>query len=181
MIAALFVAKGGVYYGLPDVDPWDEARDARKYAGPWPVVAHPPCARWSTLANIHGRIGEDGGCFEKALECVRKYGGVLEHPAFSMAWEHFGLPKPNRYNVWQKDIYGCWCAEVSQANYGHEAIKLTWLYARVPLLPPELCADVPVAIKSVQDDLGKKARAATPIPFRDLLLSIARSCLPRES
>lgn len=24
MIAALFVAKGGCYYGLPDVDPWDD-------------------------------------------------------------------------------------------------------------------------------------------------------------
>ena len=39
MVAALYVAKGGAYYGLPDVDPWDEARDARLYAGPWPVVA----------------------------------------------------------------------------------------------------------------------------------------------
>ena len=25
MIAALFVHKGGAYFGLPDVDPWDEA------------------------------------------------------------------------------------------------------------------------------------------------------------
>ena len=31
-IAALFVATGGVYFGLPGVDPWDEARDARLYA-----------------------------------------------------------------------------------------------------------------------------------------------------
>lgn len=46
MIAALFVATGGCYFGLPEVDPWDEKRDARLYAGPWPVVAHPPCARW---------------------------------------------------------------------------------------------------------------------------------------
>ena len=43
-VAALYVEKGGVYYGLPDVDPWDEERDARLYAGPWPVVAHPPRA-----------------------------------------------------------------------------------------------------------------------------------------
>lgn len=33
MIAALFVATGGAYYGLPGVDPWDAERDARKYAG----------------------------------------------------------------------------------------------------------------------------------------------------
>src|SRR6185437_17018118 len=41
MVAALYVEKNGVYYGLPDVDPWDKERDARNYAGPFPVVAHP--------------------------------------------------------------------------------------------------------------------------------------------
>jgi hypothetical protein len=41
VIAALFVDDGGSYFGLPGVDPWPEARDARRYAGPWPAVAHP--------------------------------------------------------------------------------------------------------------------------------------------
>jgi hypothetical protein len=27
-VAALYVQTDGVYYGLPDVDPWDEQRDA---------------------------------------------------------------------------------------------------------------------------------------------------------
>ncbi len=71
MIAALFVATGGCYFGLPDVEPWDVRRDARLYAGPWPVVAHPPCARWCRLAGlVEARYGikkhEDGGCFASA-------------------------------------------------------------------------------------------------------------------
>jgi len=46
MIAALYVETGGPYFGVEGVDPWDATRDAREYAGPHPVVAHPPCKRW---------------------------------------------------------------------------------------------------------------------------------------
>lgn len=103
MIAALYVAKGGCYYGLDDVDPWDEERDARTYAGPWPVVAHPPCQRWGRYwyggPMCHKRgtrkiKGDDDGCFAAALASVRQWGGVLEHPAASHAWRHFGLTAP---------------------------------------------------------------------------------------
>ena len=52
MIAALYVERDGIYYGLPDVDPWDEARDARLYPGPHPVVAHPPCARFGIARSV---------------------------------------------------------------------------------------------------------------------------------
>src|SRR3954471_9253930 len=105
MIAALFVAPDGCYTGLPDVDPWDEQRDARLYAGPHPVVAHPPCARWSRVAGFTEarfglKRGEDAGCFKSALQSVRTYGGVLEHPAHSDAWKVFHLPKPNVREGW---------------------------------------------------------------------------------
>ena len=82
VIAALFVEQGGVYYWRDDVDPWDEERDARKYAGPHPVVAHPPCSRWCQLAKVNEaryghKVGDDDGCFESALASVREWGGVL--------------------------------------------------------------------------------------------------------
>src|ERR1700733_1933369 len=110
MIAALYVETNGCYFGLPDVDPWDEARDARRYAGPWSVVAHPPCSRWCRLAPIvearwgHKR-GEGGGTFAAALAAVRRFGGVLEHPAWSMAWTAYGLPRPASFG-WTQDLFG---------------------------------------------------------------------------
>src|SRR6478752_1288817 len=99
-VAALFVEARGAYGQLPDVELWDEARDARLYAGPHPVVAHPPCARWSRLAGFTEarfglKRGEDGGCFKAALASVREWGGVLEHPAYSKAWDEFDLPEPS--------------------------------------------------------------------------------------
>lgn len=200
-VAALYVQKGGVYYGLPDVDPWDEARDARKY-GPWPVVAHPPCSRWCQLAFINQKryghkVGDDGGCFEAALGAVRRYGGVLEHPARSYAWERFGLLAPKgrgwRTGAFQtalgfnlpKWTHGrSWVCEVSQAAYGHAARKLTWLYYVGDEPPPSLNWSRPRPTAQVSfcknhgnsplPRLGKKAAAATPTAFRDLLLSIAR-------
>lgn len=124
-VAALYVEENGVYAGLPGVDVWGISRDARKYAGPWPVVAHPPCARWCRLAGLvearwgHKR-GDDGGCFAAALGAVRDFGGVLEHPAYSDAWPAHGLPAPKGPG-WQFNIDGTAVAYVEQGRYGHPA------------------------------------------------------------
>lgn len=192
MIAALFVQAGGVYFGLPDVDPWDQTRDARLYAGPWPVVAHPPCARWSTLAYVNRarygiQIGDDDGCFASALASVRAWGGVLEHPRNSLAWPAFDLQVPVA-GAWTRSLSGEWVTEVSQHHYGHRALKWTWLLACVPSPPPLnwtrpgrpsvwISSDRPRAQLKARgvEMMGKKERARTPLPFRDLLLSIARS------
>ena len=135
MIAALFVESRGVYTGLPDVDPWDIKRDARLYAGPHPVVAHPPCQRWGRYwhggPSVKERktLGDDGGCFASALASVRKYGGVIEHPEASHAWETFKLAAPPKFGGWIRAGDGIgWTCCVEQGNYGHKARKATWLY-----------------------------------------------------
>jgi hypothetical protein len=139
-VAALYVETGGAYFDLPGVDPWDEARDARLYDGPHPVVAHPPCARWSRLAGFTEarfgyKRGEDGGCFAGALDAVRRFGGVLEHPAYSAAWDRFGLPEPLVTAGWTGGICGGWSAYVEQGRYGLPVKKATWLYAYGVELP----------------------------------------------
>jgi len=143
MIAALFVATGGGYFGLPNVDAWDLPRDARSYAGPWPVVAHPPCERWGRYwhggpsVRVRKTKGDDAGCFASALASVRAYGGVLEHPEASAAWAAFDLTPPPKSGGWiaAGDFRG-WTCCVEQGHYGHRARKATWLYVcGVPALP----------------------------------------------
>lgn len=202
MIAALFVEAGGVYCGLPDVDPWPEARDARLYAGPHPVVCHSPCQRWgkywhgSTRKPHQFKLGDDGGCFRAALNAVRTWGGVLEHPCDSHAWAHFGLRKPKRHAGWQSadDMGGMTCY-VEQGHYGHMSRKPTWLlaYSDAPLpgliwtkgaqrLHPAYLAKHGyekarrcgmVAMVGGKDK--QATREATTPEFRDILLQIARS------
>jgi len=52
-VAALYVEAGGVYSTVEGVGLWDITRDARKYRGPHPVVAHPPCNLWTNLAHVN--------------------------------------------------------------------------------------------------------------------------------
>lgn len=201
MIAALFVEAGGCYFGIPGVDPWDEARDARLYSGPHPVVAHPPCQRWgrfwhgSTRKPHQFKLGDDGGCFAAALAAVRAWGGVIEHPADSHAWKAFGIERPRRGAGWTGvDVHGGSSCYVDQAHYGHFARKPTWLYAIAPGLPELIWGPHPQILPQWMVDRygyekarriglvamvgGKdktKIRNATPEPFRDILLSIAAS------
>lgn len=197
MIAALFVAEDGPYIGLAGVDPWPASRDARLYAGPHPVVAHPPCERWGRYwsggpsARVRRALGDDAGCFASALDSVRKWGGVLEHPEASHAFKRFSLPIPEWAGGWtEPDLFGgCSCC-VSQGHYGHAARKMTWLYAKAPALPDLIwgpaenkmrldegfhtAAERRRIIKTgVCQRLSRRQRLLTPLPFRDLLISIA--------
>ena len=147
-IAALYVRSGGAYYATDGVDAWDEQRDARSYAGPYPVVAHPPCQRWGKFwagqplwikrTGQRYTKGDDGGCFEAALSAVNRYGGVLEHPWGSHAWPFFGLAKPPKSGGWIRANDLGWTCCVEQGRYGHYAPKPTLLYAVTSAPLPEL-------------------------------------------
>lgn len=190
-IAVLYAYVDGPYAGIDGVDVWDVTRDARTYAGPHPVVAHPPCSRWCQLAHVNQKryghfVGDDGGCFAHALASVRSLGGVLEHPAFTYAWPAFRLPRPRSGGGWTRDVVsGEWVCEVSQAAYGHPARKLTWLLYVGDVAPPELDWSRPQARAQVSwcanhgcsklPRIGKRAASETPEAFRDALLAMARS------
>jgi len=191
VIAALYVQTDGVYYGLPDVDPWDIERDARKYAGPYAVVAHPPCQLWVNFACLnykryggeHNRPGNDGGCFAAALASVREWGGVLEHPAQTNAWRAHCLLAPLKHG-WNYAGHDEWTCEVWQSAYGHKARKKTWLFYKGERPMEMNWARDPGThqigwFDRIKPTLGKKEAIATPIAFRDALLDLARNSQSR--
>ena len=205
IVAALYVQTNGSYFDLPEVECWDQKRDARLYNGPHPVVAHPPCQRWgkfwagspSVIAKtgIRKKKGDDGGCFKAALDAVRKFGGVLEHPFGSHAWPHFNLNVPPRSGGWiVADEFGGMTCCVEQGRYGHYARKPTLLYVVSNSQLPELNWGVsePCIPQWAIDKYGlsrakrigelslrgggvdSAPRIKTPEQVRDLLISIAR-------
>ena len=192
-VSALFVQTAGHYFGLSFVDPWDEHRDARTYGGPAPVVAHPPCNLWVNLAKVnyirwggeHNRPGNDQGCFAAALASVKRWGGVLEHPAESKAWEAHGLPEPLMVG-WQRCLDGGWVCEVWQSAYGHRARKRTWLFYFGTNPPSPMRWERPEGTHQIgyhdqrgkernKPTVGKKEASRTPLEFRDALLRLAQS------
>ena len=203
MIAALYVRADGPYAHREDVDPWHLPRDAREYGGPYPVVAHPPCARWgrywsggpSVPRAERRRLGDDGGCFAAALASVRRWGGALEHPEASHAWARHGLVAPPRAGGWiAADSRGGWTCCVEQGAYGHPARKATWLYA-FGVAPPTLIwrsnaehARAPEHCTSEErrrivrtgacQRLSHRQRELTPPAFAEVLIALAATARP---
>ncbi len=194
-VQALFVDPKGVYpsllgtercWGLPD-------RDAREYDYECPVVAHPPCHLWVNMAALnwkrYGRQlpawypgGDDGGCFASALQDVREFGGVLEHPAGSHAWGEHKLIAP-RHEGWDggPTCDGRWqgVCEVWQSAYGHAARKRTWLLYCGKRPPFELNWAREPGTHQVgwfdrnKPTLSKRAASATPEAFARTLIDLA--------
>lgn len=191
-VAALYVDPRGPYPKLlgPEMC-WDEVRDARTYAGPWPVVAHPPCGPWGQLKHLCRRLDQKA-LAPMALAAVQQFGGVLEHPRYSALWKLYDLPLPGHL----PDKFGGITIEVSQCDWGHPARKWTWLYIvglrSWPVQPPT--REPTHWISGARGRAGKKAKT-TPVPpgikvcsaqqrrrtphaFAEWLISLAASVVP---
>jgi hypothetical protein len=179
-VVALYVDPMGPYPSLLGLENcWSIERDAKRYDGPHPVIAHPDCGPWSRLRHLCRH--QDPECGLHAIAQVQAYGGVLEHPADSKLWLNYGLPSPD----YPADKHGGYTLRVNQVSWGHVCAKPTWLYCvRVDKAlaesgirtggTPTHCVckgpgsyDLPVASKA------KKRRS--PRAFAEWLITLARS------
>lgn len=185
-VAALFVRADSIYKSLPGVDCWDEARDARLWLGGMPGIFHPPCRGWGRLRQFSLATDAERALGPWAIEQVRRYGGVVEHPAESNLWEHCMLPRPGR----TPDRHGGYCAVIDQYIFGHRAEKSTWLYIvgvapeDVPEMPikagrPTHCIRPTKAYPRLPS-VTHREREETPPPFARWLVELARRTNVKE-
>ena len=183
-VAVLFARQDSYYKTMPNVDVYDIDRDARTWPGGCPVVAHPPCRAWASLRfHAKPRPGEKQLAIY-AVERIRKFGGVLEHPHRSTLWPIAGLPEPGK-----RDEYFGWTLTVDQQWFGHRAQKRTRLYIcgidpnEIPTMPIVLGnATHTVGLWSGRDknncrpSIAKREYESTPPEFAEWLVDLASRC-----
>lgn len=186
-VAVLFARADSHYKALPDCDVWDAQRDARRWPGGCPVVAHPPCRAWGQLRSWAKPAPGEIELAPWAVEQVRRWTGVLEHPARSMLWPTVGLPEPGEI-----DFAGGWTLVVDQFWWGHRARKRTRLYIvgcaprDIPAMPLTL-GDAPctLGLYSRRDrarcrpSISKPEREHTPPELARWLVELAARCKGR--
>lgn len=179
-VAVLFARSDSVYRGLV-TDVWDAERDARKFGGGCPVVAHPPCRAWGRLRHFARPRDDEKELALFAVDQVRTWGGVLEHPASSTLWAAAGLPLPL---PGYRDCYGGWTLPISQSWWGHRAEKPTWLYI-VGAQPGQLpgfdlmlgeASHVIASRSKARPECTKAEREATPLRLAEWLVEVAARC-----
>ena len=186
-VAALFVRADSVYKAMPGVDCWDISRDARLWTGGMPLVAHPPCRAWGRLRQFAKPREDEKALAPWAVEQVRRWGGVLEHPAHSSLWPTLGLPRPGD----TPDKFCGWATGIHQFDFGHRAEKATWLYI-VGCAPGEV-PDIPVRIGTPTHcvrptrsyprlpSVTKAEREHSPPALAAWLVEVARRCGRRRN
>ena len=188
-IAVLFARNDSIYKTIEGCDVWDKNRNALNWDGCSPVVAHPPCRAWGNLRQFsHPRPGEKELAIW-AIEKIRKYGGVLEHPRSSTLWIEAELPYPQ-----SRDRWGGWTLPIFQHWWGHKAEKATFLYIvgcspfDIPNLPMRLDEPTHTVSSSgrrrdgtrlkARPELTKREREETPVDLAIWLIELAKRCKP---
>ena len=186
-VAVLYARADSNYRALDGTDVWDAERDARRWPGGVPVVAHPPCRAWGNLRAFAKPREDEKALALHAVECVRRWGGVLEHPAGSTLWAAAGLPKPGE----GVDQWGGWTLAAPQLWWGHRAEKRTWFYVvgadlrQLPQIPFSMALPTRYVVAKTgrrkgmpgwMPDMNTAEREATPPALAAWLVEAARVC-----
>lgn len=187
-VAVLFARKDSIYKTMPGVDVYDIDRDARTWPGGCPLVAHPPCRAWGAFSMFAKPRDDERALAPWAIAQIRRFGGVLEHPAGSKLWPELGLPEPG-----QRDDFGGWTLPIHQHWWGHRAEKKTRLYIvgidprDIPPIPMRLdepthvIGDVGRASDGTKrPEVSKAEREHTPPELAHWLVELARRTSVRE-
>jgi len=184
-IAVLFARHDSVYKTLPGCDVWDKERNALNWPGGCPGIFHPPCRAWGRLRTFANPEPGEKELAVWAVEQVRKFGGVLEHPAQSTLWEHCKLPFCPYI-----DEFGGWTLQAPQWWWGHKAEKNSWFYivgihpVHLPPIPMKLGEPEFVVQSRKRSDyrphIPKADRERTPEQLAHWLCQVARETRVRN-
>lgn len=177
MVPVLFTMPGSVYESL-GCDCYDETRDALTWPGGRPAIYHPPCRLWSIIRRFSTAPAEEKGLALWSMDCVRRWGGVVEHPAKSTLFRETGCEFGGR-----RDRWGGWVLSVDQHWFGHPARKKTWLYVvgvgpreipPYPIMTGPVCYQVGGSRRKGLPECKKSERIATPIEFAKYLIALTK-------
>lgn len=174
----LFCRADSVYKDLPNADPWDMERDARRWPGGRACIAHPPCRAWGQLRAFAKPRPDEKELSLWAIAQVRQWGGILEHPARSTLWAAVQCAAPGT-----ADSAGGYLLGIHQHAFGHRAEKKTFLYIvgaspqQLPTIPYTMEEPTHVIQSRKRSDYRphttKPEREHTPEPLARWLLQVA--------
>lgn len=184
-VVVLFARADSIYKTMPDCDVWDIERDALKWQGGAPIVAHPPCRAWGALSHMANPRPGERELAMWAVDRIREYGGVLEHPRASRLWPEYNLPKPGL-----RDEFGGFSILIHQSWFGHKAEKQTLLYIAgcepenlptwsMSLVPPTHVIGAhrfPKGHPQYRPEVTKAEREHTPTSLAKWLVEVAKLC-----
>ena len=180
-VAVLYARRDSVYRLFSLCEVFDVERDARTFGGGLPVIAHPPCRAWGQLRTFAKPREDEKELAFHAIEQVRKFGGILEHPLRSTFWDAAKVPSAGRI-----DEYGGFRFPICQHWFGHRAEKPTYLY--VCGVQPKEVPPTPFTIREAshviesrsrrRPAVTKSEREHTPLMLASWLVRLAVNCKP---
>lgn len=175
---AYFINEKSNYFRHDGFDPWTVSRNALNARSNSPAVYHPPCQQWGRLKRFAKVNPIEKLLAVWALDRVRLFGGVLEHPRSSDLWKLVSDDAVKGY-----DEHGGFLLSVNLHWFGYPAQKKTVLYivgcrrSELPQIPLNFNAVHKVVGKRTpgQTEIQRSKRSETPTQMVEWIYNVLRT------